>query len=174
MLTMVVTDSGVLDRQPKFPREDLTDTNAELLAVVLMNRRVLNRGHHFAEREYSIFRATHPALDRASDNLFDAPDALMAVNFGIRALEAMTLLVDAEDVKADIDILKTNINSIVAVHNRGGVTEYFEQAQANFLHETPRTAGVISESASRYYDPRFAVLGGAVARQFEIDNIEDD
>ena len=169
---MLITD--VLQPQPDFPRVDLTEDNASWLSMAMGNEGILRRGHRLAELQYAIFRATHRPLTIASANLFDSRSNTEAINFGIKALEAMTLLVDADAPDGDVVALESNINGIVAVANVAGVADYFEQAQAGFLTDTPRTAGVIHEAASRMFDPRMAVLGGAIARQFELDNLIGD
>jgi hypothetical protein len=169
---MLITD--VLQPQPDFPRVDLTSENASWLGMAMGNEGILNRGHRLAELHYGIFRATHTPLTIASENLFDSPGNKRAINFGITALEAITLLVAADNPAADVIALESNINGIVAVTNVCGVAEYFEQAQADFLTDAPNTAGVIHEAAGRLFDPRMAVLGGAIARQFELDNLAED
>lgn len=166
---MLITEK--LENQPNFPQEDLSETNALWLSMAIGNSGILQRGHQFAELQYRIFRATHRPLTIASENLFDSSHSISAIDFGIKALEAITLLVNADELEPDLNILESNINGIVTIRNKNGISDYFEEAQEAFLRETPRTAEVIQEGAARNYDKRLALLGGAIARQFEIDNI---
>jgi hypothetical protein len=50
------------------------------------------------------------------------------------------------------------------------VSSYFEESYYEFTQQMGRTAGVIAESAERFHrgEEIFAILGGAIARQFEL------
>lgn len=135
---------------------------------------MLERGHRCAEEAYPIFNGTHRPLAIASGNIFGSNDsALHSINFGIKALEALTLFVQAERPVPDIQILKQNIDNILKPSNIRGVEGYFERAQEEFRRDTPRTAEVIAEGSSRHHLAHLAVVGAAIARQFELDNVED-
>ncbi len=165
----------VITPQPDFPRVDLTEENAEYLTLVMANHGVLQSGHMVAETTHPIFPATHSALTVATEHLFDRPENLRAIEFGIRGLEAITLFVLANPLEPELKELKSNIVNIMKPSNIAGVYGYFERVHEEFLHETPRTAAVIAESAARYIGSQanLAVFGGAVARQFELDNAKD-
>lgn len=162
-----------LKEQPDFPQEDLTDTNAEFLSLMLANAGMLARGHGNAEKEYPIFIGTHQPLVIASENVFTDADKARAIDFGIKAFEAITLFVNARNPQASLVALEHNINGIIHPANTNGVREYFEEANDSFREAMPRTVNVIHESSKRFVgSTALAVLGGAVARQFELDNIE--
>lgn len=165
----------LLEKQPNFPREDLTETNATYLGLAMGNPKTLHSGHELAKREYRIFIGTHDPLLIATGNLFEDARVIKAIDFGIAALEAITLFVAADQPKPAIKVLEGNINSIVSVKNTAGVSEYFEAARAEFLAEAPRTAEVIAEGADRVHVglAYAAVYGGAIARRFELDCVED-
>jgi hypothetical protein len=162
-----------LEKQPNFPREDLSEINAMYLSLAIANLRLLGNVHTAAEEHYPIFSGTHRPLMMASENIFDNGDVVRAINFGIRALEAMTLFVQANRPTPALEELKSNISNIIKPSNTDAVSNYFVKARDSFIHETPRTADVITESSGRFHPPRLAVLGAAIARQFELDNIQD-
>ena len=160
--------------QEKFPREDLTEVNAEILSLMLLNKQLVTNGHTTAEQVYPIFIGTHQPLAIASENLFDDEDKTRAVDFGIRAFEAITLFVAADTPKPSLDTLPVNINGIIKPANVRSVREYFAHANHAFISFMPQTANVIRETSQRFVgSAALAVLGGAIARQFELDNVED-
>lgn len=165
----------VITPQPDFPRVDLTEENAEYLTLVMANHDKLQSGHMIAETTHPLFPATHAALAVASEHMFDNPENLRALEFGIRGLEAITLFVLANPLEPELKVLESNIVNIMRPSNIAGARGYFERVYQEFQQETPRTAAVISESAARYIGSQvgLAVLGGAVARQFELDNAKD-
>lgn len=161
--------------QRGFPREDLSDTNAEFLSLMLANAQLLAGGHSNAEKVYPIFTGTHQPLVIASENIFSDPNQSRAVDFGIKAFEAITLFVGAKHPTADLAVLEQNINGIIKPVHTNGVRAYFEDAHDAFHEHMPRTAHVIHEISQRRFVGYavLAVLGGAIARQFELDNIDD-
>lgn len=165
---------SAITEQPNFPFEDLDQTNAEFLSLMLANAQLLRNGHTIAERAYPIFLGTHKPLAVAADNIFCDADKTQAVNFGIQAFEAITLFVSAQPVQPALTALEHNINGIVKPINANGAREYFEEAHQVFTESMPRTASVIRDSSERFVGSSvLAVLGGAIARQFELDNIEE-
>ena len=165
-----------LEHQPNFPHEDLSEANTLWLSLGLGNNDIVTYVHTHVHTEYHfrIFRATHLPLTMAARNLYESQSTVSAINFGIKALEVMTMLVHANDLEPNLVVLENNINGIVDARNTRTVSSYFEEAQESFIRETPRTAQVIYESSQRHNDPRLAVLGGAIARQFSIHNTGEE
>lgn len=163
----------MLEHQPNFPIEDLSDKNAEYLGLILSNFEMLKRSHQLAEIAYPIFTGTHTPLYRAAEEFYDEPSDMAAINYGIVAFEAMTLLVIADTPKPDLEALEVNVNGVVNPNNKREVENYFEKAQAKFKGAMPHTALVIEESSSSRHGERYrlSLLGSAIARQFELDNI---
>ncbi len=163
-----------LEQQPQFPVEDLSDLNAEYLSLMLANRAILLDGHCGAENEYPIFSGTHTSLRLASGNVFYDTNKVQAISFGITAFEAMSYFVKADRLSVDYAALQKNIGNIIKPENAGGVQAYFEESYRDFHEVTPRAAAVIHESAQRYTGlASLSVLGGAIARRFELDNLVD-
>jgi len=113
----------LVQKQPNFPKEDLTDVNAMYLGLAMSNRTYLYGAHDVAKSEYPLFTGTHNPLMIAVGELYDNERLVKAVDFGIAALEAVTLFVDAER-----------------------------------FHPSMAAA---------------AIYGGAIARRFELDNVEN-
>ena len=165
----------LIDTQPEFPKEDLTDNNTRYLSVALSKYARFSQAHEAAKLQYPLFTGTHKPLLDASGNLFDDPSFLYAVSHGIGGMEAIAILVGAENLTPDIDAIKHNVTGIINPANNAFVENYFEQAYTEFVEETPHTAEVISETVSSFYPgmARAAILGGAIARRFELDCTKD-
>lgn len=165
----------LLEAQPKFPKEDLTETNAQYLALALGNKQLLESGHTYAKRYFRLYTGTHNPLMQAAGNIYAEPRVLRAIDFGIAALETMSIFVGATEPEADLETLKNNITTIVTVRNVEHVEGYFAEAHAEFLDVAPRTARAIAEGSERAHPglAHAAIYGGAIARRFELDNIED-
>lgn len=163
-----------VSEQKDFPRQDIDAASARILSVMLANPSMHKTVHSAAEDTYPIFIGTHQPLAIAAEHLFDDPAKIRAINFGITAFEAVTLFVRAERPRPDLVVLEHNVNGIVHPANAGSVGEYFDHAYQIFQGEMPNTVEVISEASGRHVgSPQLATLGGAIARQFELDNIED-
>lgn len=165
----------IVHPQPDFPKVDLSETNADFFSLALANPDILHSGHIVAETAYPLFPATHGSLAVAAEHLFNDPDNVRAIELGIRTLEVISLYVLSSPLEPDHETLRHNVIGIVKPSNTYGTQAYFERVHAEFLEETPRTASVIAESSARFIGARasLAVVGGAVARQFGLDNARD-
>lgn len=162
----------LVSRQPHFPLEDLTQKNALYMDVVLANHSELELLHKIAEKLYPIFIGTHRPIVIASKNAFYDTSRVVHIDFGVRTFEAITAQVRAILPTPDFTALHSNITGIVNPLAVDAVVDYFDKSSATFLAELPRTAEVVAECAERYrMDKSCAVLGAAVARQFELDNV---
>lgn len=163
-----------IEDQPMFPREDLTPDNAEFLSLVLASPDLLSTWHRSAERVHPIFLVTHEPLIQAAWQFYPESERIRNVNLGIRTLEAIALLVGADAARPDVVVLNGNISGITNPENLDGVRGYFDEAVGVFHDEMPRTTSVIRElSEHRRVQAELAILGGAIARQFGLHNIED-
>lgn len=163
-----------IEDQPDFPRVDLTPQNAEFLALVFPSDRLLRTWHNRSEYAYPIFTTTHWPLVKAVAQFYPDAPRMTNVNLGIRAIEAMTLVVGALPILPDIQVLSGNVSMIINPDNVDGVREYFEDAVSDFRTEMPRTIEVISEISEHHSSDRdLAVLGGAIARQFTLHGAKD-
>ena len=59
-----------LEAQPDYPAKDLTDSNAELLSLMLANPTLANGGHVAIEQCVPAFRLFHPAAIGSADRIF--------------------------------------------------------------------------------------------------------
>ena len=162
-----------IEVQPKFPIVDLTEPNAQILSLLLGNKLCVVKGHSAAEFFYPIFTQTHPALKKASNNIFPETAQVTSVNLGIGMFEAIMAYVQPDPPTPSSQALTNNIPAIQNPKNSRGVAEYFEDSYSRLCTETPLTAAVIRESAGYFRaDPHLAAVGGGIARMFELNNIE--
>ena len=162
-----------LEEQPRFPGEDLSAYNAQYLGLILSNAQSLTVGHQSAEYLYPIFSGTHQPLCRAASNILSDSSRVDDVDFGIKAFEAITAFVQAKRPVPALQIMRRNIQTIINPDNSNEVSEYFDQSYLTFVTSMPLTTAVIRESAERYRKQvNLAVFGGAIARTFELHNIE--
>src|SRR5690606_5163348 len=129
---------------------DLSQKNAEYIGLVLSNRNIFNSSHVLAEKAYGIFHGTHPALRIATKNILHEDHHLRGIEFGIRAFEALTLLVSADAPTVAMESLEDNINNIIDPGNASGVANYFDTSHAKLQAETPSLMEVVQEAAGRY------------------------
>jgi hypothetical protein len=162
-----------IEAQPNFPREDLTDDNAAILELLLSNRDLVGESHAISEQTSWVFRVGHRVVNTVAAGVLERDGRLEAVNHGTTVYEAMSALLTAAP---------TDTNELFAVEKQAAAwTEadttnavtYQQEAYAAFHQDLPRAKEVVEAAASRFY-PHFtgyALLGAAMARQFEIDCI---
>ena len=167
---MLILD--LIEAQPEFPVEDLTEHNEAYLSLIIANRDLLSRGHMLAKEEYPVLARAHQPLLEASKSMFDNEDTLRAINFGITAFEAITFFVGGDEPDADPDNLEKNTAALTTARHASRVERYFHKAHAELVHDMPRTTRVVAESSARYHGSSInaAVFGAAITRRFELDN----
>lgn len=161
-----------IDRQPNFPKEDLTDKNAEILSLLLMNREVLYQGHAAAESQVQIYKLGHQAFARAIGQMFDESSKVAALNHGITTYEAISSFVTYPPSAENEAIVILNAAGIVSTRH---LDEYAYEAVESLILATPRTAEVVAET-TRYPAGSsiayLAMVGAGMARKFELDNMD--
>lgn len=164
-----------LTPQPDFPREDLSDTNADLLELMLANPDLVHLGHLEGEKMSWAFRVGHPAVVRGTSRLYDDDTYTEAVDHGVASFEAMATMVGSE-VTTDSFTVNANAVALASQLKEYKLQQYIDSALDSFRENTPRAAEVISLSARRFYGAlsSYALLGAALARQFEIDASPED
>jgi hypothetical protein len=163
-----------IESQPDFPGSDLSDTNAELLELMLANASLVENGHRGAERASWVYRVGHPALRLAGGRVLTESSYAEAFNHGISSYETIAALLHTVPENGDMFIVNANAVALVSVLEDGKLLDYIDSAAQKFNHELPRTSEVILDSSERFYRTmaRYAVFGAALARQFELDSTE--
>ena len=164
--------SAPIDRQPNFPKEDLTDKNAEILSLLLMNQEILQQGHMAAESQVQIYKLGHQAFARAIDRMFYESSKFDALNHGITTYEAISSLVTHPPSAENEATVILNAAGIVSTRR---LDEYAHEAVESLVLATPRTAEVVAETTRQPRGSdfaRLAVIGAGMARKFELDNAD--
>lgn len=165
-----------VEYQPDFPKEDLTETNADILSMVLRNRQELRGGHAAAESAAMIYKVGHKAFRTAFDRLYENNTVIKGFDMGIATYEAISSFVSHPPVaSAEVPLIlgaHRIAQSVSALH----FDEYVEAAAQSIVYATPRTVEVVAEVAHGYSGSpqlaHLAVLGAGMARKFELDNMD--
>ena len=158
-----------LEAQPRFPREDSSSHNADMIELLLANFQVVAQAHDKSEAYISAFRLMHPAVVQATARSFKAP-ALHVIDHGVVSVEAMSMLVQAYPEESAV--LKLNSTAIASGASENGVLNYAFDARERFQEELPRATEVIKTSSGRFFPglTDYAILGAALACQLELDS----
>ena len=161
-----------LEAQPDYPAKDLTDSNAELLSLMLANTTLAKDGHVAIEQSVPAFRLFHPAAMASADRIFEVPRHLEAIDYGVVCYEALCAMVAANKRKLDIRTA-ARVCALLERTTACSIETYVHDAADEMRHELPRTAAVIREASARHYGyfANLAVTGAALAWQMESDAI---
>jgi hypothetical protein len=155
--------------QPNFPHEDLTDTNADLLELMIANQDIRASSHAAVERLSWMFRIGHPTILFSAGHIYDEDERLAAINHGVVSFEAITAMVGGN--AAVSDMIPTNREASRLLHmETTGLSNYFDEAVDELQTKIPRTAEVVRSSAARLNRAltTYALLGAAMSRKFEM------
>lgn len=160
-----------LSPQPDFPRADLSDSNAELLELMMANADIVSRSHQAAEQASWLFRVGHATILHGAAKLHDGDERLAAVHSGVSTYEAITAFICGASMVSDITVINNNSAKL----RRAGsheISNYVETSLESFSRDMPRTSEVITASTRRFHGPltSYAILGAAMSRQFELDS----
>jgi hypothetical protein len=162
-----------LEPQNTFPHEDVSDTNADMLELLLLNREAVELGHASAEKVSYLYQIGHKALAIAAAPHLNDDERYHAFSYGIATFEAVAAFVRPQPDAATHSNFKVNFK-VMNAHRQ--VSDDFFSAMGNardaFADQVPRTKLLIGQSAARFYRQSAidsALTGAALARQLEID-----
>ena len=97
-----------LEAQPDYPAKDLTDSNAELLSLMLANDSLVLGGHVQAEASIQAFRLLHPTATTSANRVFDDHDRVAAHGRCSRSGQRLGLVVGraGERVDGTLEVLR--------------------------------------------------------------------
>lgn len=159
-----------IESQPNFPIEDLSDTNASFLELLLANREIFTLTHDTAEQASALFRVGHRAIIATLAAHTQESRQISAISSGTAIFEAISAAV--------------RLGNVPSEHNSQYAIDYFVNSEPTldyltllsdindtFRDEMPRTATVIQESIPVEYRPYagYALAGAALTRMAEID-----
>lgn len=168
-LTLVTLESA-----PDFPRQDLSENNAEILELLLANNELVTATHVSVEETSWLFQRSHPSLRFAANRLIEETQRSTAFDHGVTAFETITALVESSPGPLDIHATINNSRAITHGLTEDELSAYLDHAHQHFVSDMPRTAKVVLDSSKRFFPitANYAVAGAALARQFEIDSLE--
>lgn len=154
--------------QPNFPREDLIDSNADLLELMMANKDIVQTTHDEVDKLSWSFHIGHKALLVSSSRVYEDPKSLAALNHRISVFEAITASVLGEVIRSDTHGIAHRATELLHMGDRA-VDDYYNDATDIFTHTAPRTAEVVIASSSRFYGSltTYALIGAASSWRFE-------
>ncbi len=162
-----------LSAQPEFPNQDLTDNNAAMLELLLSNQDIVTESHQASERISWVFKVGHKVVSAVTGTVLDHDSRYNALDHGASLYEAMSLLLAAVPTRTS-ELFSVQTQAAAWMHaDITQLADYQEKAYAIFTSNLPKTKEVVVSAAMRYYPQltSYAVLGAAMAHQFELDTV---
>lgn len=160
---------AILLPQENFPREDLTDENADLLSILLQNYDAFTRAHTAAEELSILYRVGHGVLAAAARPHIIQHES-NALSHGIGVYEAVSALVSpAERAYRNTMLARPHVEMAYLAIN-----ENFDRETGNlvalFKYHRPNTSRVVEETADRFHGGAvdYAVVGAALAYRLDM------
>lgn len=158
-----------LTAQPHYPHEDLTDTNASVVELLVASTALRETMHEATEAVSIPSRIGHASILSIARDEYEQTLRVDAIDHGVRSFEAIKALVVAGSATTSPDIHATTRALLIL---RGTHYEhYLDNAVGLFAETMPRTREVIHISSRPVcgYFTDYALLGAALAWQFEKD-----
>lgn len=162
-----------LEPQHDFPREDISDSNADMLELLLLNGEMVELSHLSAEKVSYLYQIGHKGLVIAAASHIDDQARQRAFSYGITTFEAVAALVRPDiDISAHNDAIRINPEVLGAQqHLEYKFLDTVDKVRDSFAADLPRTRSLVGQSAARFCRdyPDYAITGAAVARWLELD-----
>jgi hypothetical protein len=160
-----------IEIQKDFPSADISDSTAEVLELLLLNRELIGSFHTSAEFINFLYRFGHRTLDLTANPHLDDMARLEAFSFGIESFEAIAALVRpvlGEEYPDDETATRQVMSVHLALDNDFATT--LVDAKDRLKQELPKTTHVIGQSALRFCgrNTDYALSGAAIAREVEV------
>lgn len=154
-----------------FPQEDISESTAETLELMLQNRELVEAFHTSAERLNFLYRLGHRTMDLAARPYLDDSERFRAFSYGIEAFEAIGVFVRPTlgDEYPDDETATRQIMTVRKSLSRD-FAPTLTDAKDKMKEDMPRTMFVIAQSALRFYRQHigYALSGAAIAREVEV------
>jgi len=162
-----------IEAQHDFPDKDVTDSNAEILDLLMLNWDIIKKSHTSAEAAHYLYRLGHKSLVAAVTPQINNPNHIEAFSHGIAVYEAVAAMARPKAYpESDAGVSLEVISMQHALMHDHDLTGTLTNAHEQFQDEQPRLARVIGDSAARFCQGGTAVYaktGAAIARQLEIN-----
>jgi hypothetical protein len=163
-----------LETQPSYPNEDLSDTNAAMLELLLLNHEAFEKSHETAESQSFLYWLSHRALIAKIHPSLPDKEAHVALDHGIAAFEVISALVSGTADRpghSKTDALKfynREEENTGSVHLLADSTELFDATMQNTRHVVTKSAERSCPSSRIHY----AIAGAALAFYNELDMLQ--
>lgn len=160
-----------IEAQPQFPHEDLTDDNAMILELLLANRDLVDASHVISEKTSWVFKVGHRVVSRVAAGVLEQDERFNALDHGTTVFEAMASLLTAAPTRTSEFFAVEAQASAWTEADANKLISYQQEAVEAFHRDLPRAKEVVASATSRFYPhlTNYALLGAAMARQFELD-----
>ncbi|HEX7484427.1 MAG TPA: hypothetical protein VF281_04745 [Candidatus Saccharimonadales bacterium] len=161
------------ESQPNFPKEDLTESNAELFKFLLADLSEVLEHHVVAERSSFLYRLGHPSLVSTVATIISDTDRIKAYEYGIETYESIASLATLRFNRPGHGEIE--MSQYFSVPQRlMDMTALLEEKTEQFItnmHNTQAVIESVAESAYRTSSSlaRYAITGAAMAYALEID-----
>ncbi len=157
--------------QPDFPKEDLSQMNAAILELMLSNRNFVIDGHAASEQASWVFTVGHRVMSKVSGEVLGHDNRFEALNHGATVYEVMSMFLDAAPTRTSSTFSVETQAAAWVKASPEKLIDYQEEAFATFSQNLPRAKEVVASATSRFYPhlTSYAILGAAMAHQFELD-----
>ncbi len=160
--------------QPSFPVEDLTDSNASMLELMLANEALVEDTHLGIENLSWTYKVGHATVVAGSRRIYDI-SPVQAINTGASMFETISALV-ASDISLEASGFAVNSIAADLIHtkNDADLLAYALHAVESFRLDLPRATDVVLEASKRKHQTfrHYTLLGAALERRFSLDVAE--
>ena len=161
----------VLEHQPDFPKEDLSNKNADFFELFLQNSDLVELSHPVAEQSRTLYVMAHRAITSAANILDSDHYSHGSLSSGISYYEIISSMVAMHPPLEQEARAAIAAQSLVSrLDDKSAFINLMVDARDKFTSEQPNAAEVIKSAASRYHKSaeQYAVVGAAVIRDLEL------
>lgn len=157
--------------QPDFPKQDISDTNAELLEILLLNQTFIEKSHSLAEKNQELYGTLHTTAKKHEAQFpVGNPDPHTSFLYGMSLYEVTAGFVrpPSENKNHVLTFARTSLGTILRSSH---AIDSLVDAMYDMREAQPKLARVIITAAGRAYSLKtaeYALMGAAIERDFEL------
>lgn len=159
------------EKQPDFPADDITDSSAALLELLLQHQEGVETMHRQAEALNDLYQTLHPQLDTLAKDSFQNSSGEQAFSYGIGLFEVLSVLVTQE--QEDTALPKRIMALAASQKLKHNFIVQISDERDRFREELPLAASVVVESSTRFHRGRedYVLCGAAALRKLVLDAV---
>jgi len=160
-----------LEHQPNFPNEDLNESNAAMLEMLLQNLLFVEDGHRSTEDACWVYKVGHPAVMRVVRQVYEAEQSQHAVDHGVKLFESIVSIVSTPPERIAHFAAERTLIQLIHGKDSEELRNYSFDAVDDLREQLPVASETIRQAAQRQCGrlTEYALLGAAMSRQFSID-----